>query len=227
MKTLAYVHLLPVNDSILKQHLYITLPQSNLEISKINAGDKVFDLKSNLILTVKNIDIDRAYVEEYFNVTVSLEILQKIIATTNNDLGILTILPQSFIENFTPEIKQIQIELELNLNGKNAIDRSHFVPKLNENNEICIFNEDWAASLAIKNIPELPYVINSVTELRKYYIDALHLGHAKAKEEKINNSEIFDLVSMFCKDFPLHRGCQIMDSDIKNWINNLFFPAKI
>lgn len=31
-------------------------------------------------------------------------------------------------------------------------------------------------------------------------------------------SEIVDLLSKFVKDFPLHRGMQIMDFDIKRWV---------
>ena len=57
--------------------------------------------------------------------------------------------------------------------------------------------EDWEAKLAIKNIPELPHPINSVRELRRYYIDGIQVGYEIRKSEEstmYNEEEVLQLL---------------------------------
>lgn len=55
-----------------------------------------------------------------------------------------------------------------------------------ENTKLCnecasLSSNDWEGQLSIRFIPELPHTINSVRELRRYYIDALQLGYRYGK----------------------------------------------
>lgn len=65
--------------------------------------------------------------------------------------------------------------------------------------------DNWESELAIQNIPELPHVINSVRELRRYYIDGLQLGYEKRKSEELvlyTEEEVKDLFKR--KDITIH-----------------------
>jgi hypothetical protein len=150
----------PIDDSMLPQHLYIILPQSDLEISKITHGNwclyqlynkslpKLVKIKSTFgnQLTFEDLNGNRG--EEcsiYF---------KKIIATTDKELGYgdkfggfyqLPRLPQSFIEYFIAEynkgnvIKKFEIELEYNENRiVNEEDIGDYSLEINQQNEISI-----------------------------------------------------------------------------------------
>jgi len=167
MKTLANIYLLPTDkvsnlwlasdNNILwydnhgkvsyrfnAQHLYITLPQSDLEISKI---------KENSLILFKQTDgnrfIHRVNKASLLNITKDDEL---IVGTTEPYLN-SHFISQSFIEHFIVEynkgnvIKQVKVELEDRYNtikvGSSLLyeeDQLHFNPslKLNQNNEVSI-----------------------------------------------------------------------------------------
>jgi hypothetical protein len=251
-------------------HLYITLSQSDLEISKIKEGDWCYiALKPSICQYKKGM---------------ALEWLEKIIATTDEELshikhetysngnttGVRSLIEspsisKSFIEHHISEfnkgnvIKTADVELEewFYQDAEAGDDWGHKSIKsrlkLNPDNEISIIvsecncmelicdicepkidkaileraknevKEDWSALLAIKNIPELPHIINSVRELRRYYIDALQLGYEKAKKEMYTRKEVEKL----CKDAyetgsnfaeSLADGMLYANLTIRHWI---------
>jgi len=110
-------------------------------------------------------------------VLVSLDSESKVVATHNQ-------LPLKYIKkvvkeyNFYSELKDVEIEVEC----KNMQPQltNGFVTIIDEVKQL---SEDWEALLAIKNIPELPHIINSVKELRRYYIDGLQVGYNVGKSE--------------------------------------------
>jgi hypothetical protein len=180
-------------------HLYITLPQSDLEISKIKEGDWFINSRGLIFKTDKNYIEER---DEY-----CLKTHEKIITTTNPNLLIgltekssdgikynhlpiyVSSIPQQFIEHFISEynkgnvISSVEVELEEEIAewvGPFDPNATEINLKLNQQNEISIV------------IPE--------------------------KITNLNN--IKEILIKFKNDFSLHRGIQIMESDVDTWINN-------
>jgi hypothetical protein len=173
MKTIANVYLLPTESSnnannihiesegkmVLvhgayiktQYHLYISIPQSDLEISKIKEGDWCIN-------TGGNISDSFPFQPSKGVINNPLLKIEKIIATTNSELlfhdkkpigenlnGLWKILPsiqQSFIEHFISEynnrniIKHVEVELVW-VNRKRNHSKE-FILKLNQQNEISI-----------------------------------------------------------------------------------------
>jgi hypothetical protein len=179
MKTTANVYLLPTNEKstnkndlimgvgnhlfkaretdnigpLIKQYLYITLPQSDLEISKIKEGDYYID-DTGAVRQAVTSD------EEYWDRRKGYE---KIIATTDeglshikhetypngNTTGVRSLIellsiPKSFIEYYISKynegIKVSEVEVELESMNTTIVNRTFndFELKLTPNNEILI-----------------------------------------------------------------------------------------
>ena len=77
-------------------------------------------------------------------------------------------------------------------------------------------NDSWEAKLAIENIPELPHVINTVRELRKYLIDGIRLGYNCGKIEK--SKQIYseeDLLEVINLSMSLRKS-QLNGTDLRS-----------
>lgn len=89
---------------------------------------------------------------------------------------------------------------------------------------------NWEAKLAIENIPELPHVINTVRELRRYYVDALQLGYNKRKSEEAilyTEEEVRTMIGNLTSEFICNDGIFFKRKDIKiNEIYNWFEQNK-
>jgi hypothetical protein len=201
MKTKANVYLLPTDDksniilsgfgtlfltppmqlksSDTYQHLYITLPQSDLEISKIKYKD--YWLYNCPINGIDFGDNNKPFVEntlpdgiKWFSKLHDIKNYEKIIATTDTSLstlmsgskkegkaGIYRMFPsisQQFIEYFIDEynkgnvIKEVDVELEPDWENINEICKL----KLNQQNEISIIMNKSDKEKALKWYNELP-----------------------------------------------------------------------
>jgi len=195
MKTLANVYLLPTKDitnialysestsynkpllQLLKhnigssdykyQHLYITLPQSDLEISKTD-NSWCLDLDTmGIYLKVGDYISERC---------------EKIIATTDSSLNLPSI-PQSFIEYFISEYNQgniIKAEVELNQWSVFSGDKFNvpitYTLKLNHQNEISIV------------IPETTHIIHQfVKEIQEEFKDDVNLDYLTFAADRFIN----------------------------------------
>ena len=211
------LHFLTKNDgeayskTVTTQHLYITLPQSDLEISRIIEGGYAINT-SNLNNTHNNII--------YFDTEISVLNAKKfkswenIIATTDESLVIespinireiptqyiepdknFPSIPQSFIEHFIYEynqgriVKQIEVELIETLSKP-----------LHE------FNDGKPLSL--------------INKLKLNQQNEIYIVIPEEKLYTFTKNDLSKQLSSFCKYFGLYRGCQIMDVDIRNWIDN-------
>jgi hypothetical protein len=141
------------------QHFYFTIPQSDLEISRINIGDYCLKWSGGKWIVVFMDEFQYKLYNELWN-EVKYE---KIIATTDTSLKIHTIeqfglgascdkytdipsIPQSFIEHFISEynkgriVKQVEIELEKPkyINSNFTKPYADGIVKLNQQNEISI-----------------------------------------------------------------------------------------
>ena len=189
MKTTANVWLLPTEKSLLHvsnnkliesiestkasdlykstpHHLYINIPQSDLDISKIKEGDWVYLKTIDKCGQIGRYSFDKKY--NTHNLTTidgihypfsSIEYFKKIIATTDESLvlrnntafaSLLPSIPQSFIEHYITEFnkgnvtKQVEVELEeydheeewSEISG--AYETYRLRLKLNRQNEISI-----------------------------------------------------------------------------------------
>lgn len=149
-----------IENNWISQHLYITLPQSDLEISEIKEEDWCIKWNGGKWKTTLVDSLQYKLINELWN-----EVdYKKIIATTDISLNInykvgnieygikLPSIPQSFIEHFISEynkgniIKEIEVELEeyeVESYGISSIveysePSTDFRLKLNQQNEISI-----------------------------------------------------------------------------------------
>ena len=142
-------------------------------------------------------------------------------------------IPESYIQQLIKEynnstVKDINIEMEefdhdeewSDIGG--AYETFRYRPRLTNGfvtivDDSALLQEDWMALLAIKNIPELPHVINSVRELRKYYIDGIQAGYEERKSEEpllYTDEEVQSLLNQCnCLSTTKH------DFDWRGWFN--------
>jgi hypothetical protein len=151
---------------------------------KIEVGDKLY-YNGEIIIFEGHDKIDSIWKE-------TIKLKQKVIATQSQ-------LSPEYISKFIKEynkgeVKNVEIEMEY-INGwsKLLVKKQndpiilHLQVKLTNGFVTIVekeLNEDWEAKLAIKNIPELPHIINSVRELRRYYIDGIQIGYNARKTEE-------------------------------------------
>ncbi len=136
------------------QHLYFTLPQSDLEISKIKEGDYV-RIGKRIVKAVKNCG---TIGYNSFNEVAFLYFQknhEKVIATTDKSLGLPSI-PQSFIEYYITEYnkKNLIETIEVELEAPKVLDDDIFLDcsyklKLN-NNEIVISETKSNTNLTVE-----------------------------------------------------------------------------
>lgn len=103
----------------IQYHLYVTLPQSDLQPSNIKEGDYAIDIRlmhfGKLVKVLKTRAEEKAITTEFGKV-LYLDKIEKVIAATDSSLN-LKIVPRSFIEYFVSEyheavsVKQVEIEL--------------------------------------------------------------------------------------------------------------------
>jgi hypothetical protein len=147
----------PIDDSMLPQHLYFTLPQSNLEISKIKKGDyyivELFNIEGGS--TDKHIEQCKSIYGVWINntsveTTRHIENCEKIIACTDGSLksdmpklgvGVdsdfahyppLPQIPQSFVEHYIAEYNKGNViktvEIELEYDSSDLWVEGSYLP---------------------------------------------------------------------------------------------------
>jgi hypothetical protein len=123
----------PPNNSAKNQHLYFTLPQSNLEISKIKDRYMYIDLQGKAMFTCNDLNSD--------------DLDEKLVASTDKNDNVSSI-PQSFIEHYISEynkgnvIRSVEIELNTLNKDYNKVEDAPYqeieILKLTSDNEVFI-----------------------------------------------------------------------------------------